>query len=190
VALPVGSSIEVVRPPFLWGESCLVVDRFATFGAGGITEIGQLVSAAKNTSATVRVRLEAAKSLWQLVGDATDCIPQNHPARRAKAIVHLPMSASNGFALNAVACAVSEVLGIQVHSNCLIKTVAGPTMKAAPPAVKASIAGTFSAHGVPDGPLLVIDDIVETGATLAAAAQGLNAAGAGELAFFAAVVLY
>ena len=185
----VDSSIAVVHPLFLSGESCLVVSRFATFGAGGLTEMGQLVTTAKNNKAAVSDRVKAATRLWRLVGDASECIPTNHPARRARAIVHAPMSTTNRFALNAVACAISEVLGIEVHSNCLIKAVAGPKMKAARPALKASIGGTFSAHGVPHGPLLVIDDVVETGATLAAAAQALRAAGAGELAFLAAVVL-
>jgi predicted amidophosphoribosyltransferase len=189
MSLLVDSSIAVVHPTFLNGASCLAVDHFARFAAGGMTEMGQLVTTAKNAQATVPSRLEAAKTLWQLVADAVDCIPQNHPARRARAIVHAPLSTSNGFALNAIACAVSEVLHIQVHSNCLVKMGAGPKMKAAPPAIKASIVGTLAAHDVPDGPLLVIDDVVETGATLAAAAQALRAAGAGELEFLVGVVL-
>lgn len=85
------------------------------------------------------------------------------------------MSPSNRFTLNAVACAASEA--IEVYSNCLRKGVAGPMMKGATPAVKATIGGTLSAQDLPDGPLLVIDDLVESGAALAAAARALRAAG-------------
>ena len=188
MALLTTKSIMVVHPPRLSGDACLVVDRYATFATSGLTDAGHLLQVAKSR-AGVDTRRRAAEELWDLVSDVAECIPANHPARQAVGVVHVPLSKSNRFAVSAVACGIAEALGIEVHSNTLTKPVAGPKMQGAPPAVKAQMQGAFVARNVPEGLLLVVDDLVESGATLAAAGEALRTAGADEIVYIAAVVL-
>jgi hypothetical protein len=189
MATLVEESIIVVNPPRLDGCVCLVAARYATFQAGGLTDMGGLLQIAKNVNGSEDSRLRAAEEIWRVVGNATRCLPDTHPARSAVGVVHVPFSESNRFAVNAVACGVAEVLGIEIHSETLTKRVHGPKMKGAPPAVKAQIQGAFDAHDVPKGPLVVVDDLVESGATLAAARHALRAAGAGKLVYIAGLWL-
>lgn len=46
---------------------------------------------------------------------------------------------------------------------------------------RANVAGAFVARGAPAGPIVVVDDVVTTGATLAEAVRALRAAGAREV---------
>ena len=75
------------------------------------------------------------------------------------------------------------------RENALSAAANGPTSKGSSIAVKKSIIGSFRSHRVRGLPLIVVDDLVESGATLRAAAIALRSGGGDPLANIAAVVL-
>jgi len=184
-----GPTISVAHPVFLHGVECLVADRFATHEAGGLTMAARLFRLTKNPRESYRVRAEAASELAELIERAVSCLPDHHVARSATAVVHVPFSGSNRFAVRAVATGVSAALGIDVLDDVLAATHKQAWSKGAAVEAKQSMVGTFEARPGHRGPVVVVDDLVESGATFGAAAAALRSVGCRAVANVAAVAL-
>ena len=78
-----------------------------------------------------------------------------------------------------IAAALGTRVGVPVHAERLRRTRETPTQTALTPEARhANVAGAFRAEAVQGLDVVLVDDVFTTGATLAAAAAALSAAGA------------
>ena len=118
----------------------------------------------------------------RLAGDMAAIVVANAPAGLlAGALVPVPLHPArrrarpfNQSAL--IAAAISRRAGLPV-ADCLIRTGPKQTQVGRSRAARLSSAGTIEAAARPPATALLVDDVVTTGATLAACAAALRAAG-------------
>jgi ComF family protein len=78
-----------------------------------------------------------------------------------------------------IAAALGARVGVEVHAERLRRIRETPTQTALTPEARhANVAGAFRAQAVQGLDVVLVDDVFTTGATLAAAAAALSAAGA------------
>lgn len=160
---------------------CFAVDNHYDFDEGHRTVAGSLVYRAKDYGEDGPGEVDAADRLARIVaywarwvrdqrrwdGPAPDLVVPV-PSDRQRRPHNLP---------DVLASEVSRRLNIELDPSALVKAPGAPQIKTVIPAQRRQqLKGMFDARRVRGRRVLVIDDLVQTGATLSAAAQALREA--------------
>jgi predicted amidophosphoribosyltransferase len=179
--------MKLTRPPDGVDEAWVLDWHFAPPGSRAVDGDGRTCAGQLLYRAKYQGDRQCAAALANLTCNALRCVPASALARHWSWMVTLPRSDDNQLALSALQHAAMESLGVGPTDDLLTWQRPVPKMKNVDPDDRARVIASALVSVAPlGGTVVVVDDIIDTGATMSEAARALREAGATRVVAIAA----